>query len=239
MKWLLLLFVVGGVIAQPTPSDHCKTYNVTYGVCTACVETYYLQVYFCLPCAPLCLCQNSTNYCAQCLTESRGSYNVTSYYDPVLMRCWYCDEYMNNCAICNGPTSCQLCYGGFLVDPDSGQCSNNSCTGNCQICKDQTTCRVCQDGFYLNGGLCDAATCQNNCIVCANSTACSTCNLTYYVQSSDSSCQSCIDNCLICDDASSCRNCTPGFVYQNGSCQNTSLSNCVIYSDDYSVCLNC
>lgn len=234
------MLLVVWVRAQPTPSDHCFAYNLTYGVCTQCIPTYYLQVYFCLPCAPLCLCQDATNFCTQCLTVSRGSFNVTSYYDPTLTRCWYCDEYMSNCAICDSPIACKVCYGGVLVDPNTNQCSNNTCTGNCQICKDATNCAVCQDSFNLNvaTGQCDAAPCQSNCLVCVNSTACKTCNLTYFVQA-DSTCGSCIANCLICSDAVSCTNCTPSFVYQNGSCQNTTLSNCVVYSDDYSTCLNC
>jgi|JI6StandDraft_1071083.scaffolds.fasta_scaffold04068_1 proprotein convertase subtilisin/kexin type 5 len=242
MKWQLTLLLLASVVAQPTPSDQCKVYDYVNGVCSQCVETYYLQVYFCLPCAPLCLCQNSSNFCTQCLTVSRGRYDVASYYDASLNRCWYCDEFMNNCAICDNALTCKLCYGGYLIDPATNQCSNNTCTGNCQICNsDKVTCKICQDGFNLDTttGLCDAVTCQSNCLVCKNSTACLRCNLTYYAQSSDGTCQSCMDNCLTCNSADNCLNCTPSFVYQNGSCQNTTLSNCVIYSDDYSTCLNC
>ncbi len=67
---IMIIFLLLGIIhSQPTTNDNCLVFNASLsaaGTCYECVPGFYLVFFFCLPCAPLCICNSSANFCLSC-----------------------------------------------------------------------------------------------------------------------------------------------------------------------------
>lgn len=151
MKTLLfIVLVVPIVMGQPQPnfSDNCLVQNAA-GTCSTCREGFYLEIFLCLPCAPLCRCYSQYNYCEQCVNrtfQNTKNYYQLSVYSEERQRCLYCYIYMPFCLQCTNHTHCSQCFGGrYPLSSSAGtNCSNLICQANCEICHNSTACELCQ-----------------------------------------------------------------------------------------------
>ena len=185
MQVLLWVFLLGAISGQPTFSDNCLNFNLTSGTCLGCVDGFFLQYFFCLPCAPLCLCSSQVNYCDSCMVVDDYINSLTAISVRFGDRCFFCDAFIPNCLTCITNSTCQQCYGGYYLAnlTSEGQgieigCSSTVCTANCELCESSSECKQCQQGYFLDTTTktCSASLCQVNCSECDTVTTCKICS---------------------------------------------------------------
>lgn len=160
------------------------------GICTLCVNGYFIQNGQCVKCLDPCLtCSSDT----VCLTCNDGYYLSEG-------SCLNCNP---ECKLCSSISICSDCNIGYYLT------EYYCCATNCQNCTHES-CSICKDGFYLSLGSC--IDCPLSCSSCSGND-CVDCAQRFYLNGR--SCDACPSNCLECLSSSICILCEDNNILDN------------------------
>lgn len=165
------VFMRGG---QCVKLNGCLALDIS-GMCSSCVDSYYLDKGVCVPCDASCkTCHDST----LCLTCSSSYYNKTN------VNYALCGACSIGCNLCSS-SGCSTCLSSFYLSGTT--CL--SCGSYCLTCSSNTVCSLCDSSSTLISGTCFAcinplksgSTGCSTCITQSNAISCTKCDDLYYL----------------------------------------------------------
>jgi hypothetical protein len=154
-------------------------------VATACQFGYFSSP----PSAIGITCRQCHSACVTCsggsFDQCTGSVCSSGFFLSGTTTCMLCAP---GCGTCKGPSSCQTCLSGYLIEADG-------------LCVQENGCAV---GEYL-GANNHCLSCINNCLTCISASVCQTCPTRFFLNPTSGSCVS-VGSCLTSTYADSTTN---------------------------------
>ena len=160
-----------------------------------------------------------------------------------------CNNYINNCDICEVSTECLSCGTGYGLFKDRKSCIDindqkyyqnqdelyDLCIDNlenCVECSDNTHCLSCKEGYHLKNDICHLKI--PHCTNYDNDIKCTSCEPGYQVNSNSNICEIGYVRCIEVDNNGDCTKCEDNYRPYNNVCYEKVL-NC----DEYEEGPNC
>ncbi|ELP87672.1 hypothetical protein EIN_009790, partial [Entamoeba invadens IP1] len=227
---LILLFLILNTLSIASPSSYCN--KVTDGVCTECINNYFLDdSHQCISRLDF-HCGVSSTY-SQCEKCSPGyKFDFSNY------TCVIGDELCASIEFYNKVATCTECPKGYTIVNET-ECYDCSFFGN-SLCKSATkdcsVCTECVSGSYILDGKCIKI---SNCEVAKEDGMCEYCITGYYIDKESGTCKlGKIPLCIDYESQFECSECSGNSFNNITEC--IKIDNChESDEDDGGICTKC